>query len=105
MLLDILPERRWVTMSAALESASMDTLQGVIVWLLFGAVVAGVLINAASLFLSPRAWSRWPSWLRGKGQFAERRYSDGWSAWPIRIAGAILVGAMLWIVYEALVRR
>lgn len=83
----------------------MDTLQDVIVWLLFGAVVTGVLINVACMFLSPRVWSRLPSWLRTKAQFAERSDSSGWGAWLGRITGAILLGAMLWILYDAFVRR
>ena len=87
------------------KELSMDTLQGVVVWLLFAAVVVGVAINAASMLVSPRAWRHLPSWLRAKTQFGEHSYAAGWGAWLGRIAVAILLGAMLWILYEVFVRR
>jgi hypothetical protein len=78
----------------------MDTLHDVIVWLLVGAVVIGFVINAAYMLVSPRAWSRLPSWLRAKGS-----YSVGRDGLLVRIGGAILLGTMLWILYDAFLRR
>ena len=92
-------------MSLAAERSSMDTLHDVIVWLLFGTVVAGVAFNAAYMLFSPRVWGHLPSWLRAKLQLGEHSHAVGWRALLVRIAGAILLGTMLWILYDALVRR
>jgi hypothetical protein len=68
-------------------------------------VVAAVLaVNASFMLVSPRAWFRLPSWVLAKGTLTETKYAQGWRATELRFAGAIMLGAIAWVVFDLVVR-
>lgn len=73
--------------------------------LTFGRVVAALigllmLINASFMLVSPRAWFRLPSWLRAQGTMTEEKYGKGWGAVQVHIAGALMIGVLVWVLYD-----
>jgi hypothetical protein len=74
----------------------------VIGWIVVAFVVIVMTINAAFMLISPRAWFRLPVWLRAQGTLTEDRYSAGWGAVQLRIAGALMLGSIGWVAYAML---
>jgi len=74
----------------------------VIGWVVIGVVVFFLVVNAAYMLISPRAWFRLPGWLRTQGALTESRYGGGWGALQLRITGALMLAAVGWVVYEIL---
>jgi hypothetical protein len=67
------------------------------------ALVAGlVVINSACMLVSPKAWFRLPGWLTARGSLTKEQYSTGSGALSIRITGAVMLAAILWILYDML---
>jgi hypothetical protein len=66
------------------------------------AILVGVVmaINAAFMFVSPRAWFRLPAWLKAQGSLTEERYATGWGAVNIRLMGAVILAAIAWVLYD-----
>jgi uncharacterized protein YjeT (DUF2065 family) len=73
-------------------------------WLTVAAVGVVLVVNGLFMVLSPRAWFRLPSWIPGRGSLTEKRYGSGWGAIPVRLLGAILVGVVVWVLYDSLLR-
>ncbi len=71
------------------------------------AVVVGVVmtINAAFMLASPRSWFRLPGWIRAQGPLSEDKYANGWGAVEIRLTGALILAAVVWVLYDMFVRR
>jgi hypothetical protein len=71
------------------------------------AVVVGVVmtINAAFMLVSPRSWFRLPTWLRAQGSLIEDKYASGWGAIQVRATGALILGAIAWVLYDMLLKR
>jgi len=65
-------------------------------------VVIVMAINALFMLISPRAWFRLPGWLRAQGTVTEERYSVGWGAVQLRIAGGLILGSICWVAYQLL---
>jgi hypothetical protein len=74
----------------------------VIGWIVVGFVVIVMTVNAAFMLVSPRAWFRLPAWLRAQGTLTEARYGAGWGAVQLRIAGALMLGSIVWVAYAML---
>ena len=73
--------------------------------MIVGRVLAGLaclwmLINALFMASSPRAWFRLPRWLRAQGPLTEEKYTSGWGAIQVRIAGAALIGILAWAIRD-----
>lgn len=66
------------------------------------AVGVFVTINAAFMLASPRTWFRLPGWLRAQGSLAADKYSRGWGAIQVRLLGGIILGAIVWVLYDIL---
>lgn len=78
--------------------------------LLFARFFAGLigllmLVNGIFMFISPRAWFRLPSWLRAQGSMTEEKYTSGWGAVQVRLAGIVTVGGLVWILYDMFLSR
>ena len=70
-------------------------------------VIVGVMmfVNAVFMLASPSAWFRLPRWLRAQGTLTEDAFGRGWGAVTVRLAGAVVLAVMAWVVYSSLNRR
>jgi hypothetical protein len=68
-------------------------------------VCIAFIVNGSVMLWSPKAWFELPSWIRATGTLRRTKYSTGWGALQVRILGAIFLGAITWMIYEALLRR
>ena len=59
-------------------------------------VVVGT--NAAFMLIWPRAWFRLPNWIRFNGTLSEQKYATGWPSLELRLGGAIVLFAIVWVV-------
>jgi hypothetical protein len=68
-----------------------------------GIVIIGaiLIVNAACMAASPRAWFRLPSWIRAQGSLTPEKYTTGWGGLQVRFAGAIMLAVLLWVIYDA----
>lgn len=71
------------------------------------AVIVGLVmtINAAFMVASPRRWFRLPGWIRAQGSLVEDKYASGWGAVQVRLTGALILAAIVWVLYDMLHRR
>jgi len=74
-------------------------------WGIVGLVGAVLAINASFMIVSPKAWFRLPSWILAKGTLTEKRYASGWGAVQVRITGAMMLGAIGFVLYHSLTYR
>ena len=66
-----------------------------------GAVIA---VNASVMLVSPKHWFGLPNWIFLKGSLTQSRYGRGWGAIEVRLAGAIMLGTIGWVLYDAFVK-
>jgi hypothetical protein len=59
-------------------------------------------INGAYMMVSPVRWFRLPMWLRAQGGLRPETHSAGWRAVEVRLAGAITLAFVGWILYMAI---
>ena len=71
-------------------------------WIMLVLVVVAIATNAAFMLISPRTWFRLPNWIRAQGSLTEKKFGSGWGAIEVRITGALGVGVILWVLYDAL---
>ncbi len=71
-------------------------------WVGIAVIVVVIAVNAAFMLISPRAWFRLPEWFPGRGSMTEHKYGSGWGAVETRIAGGMMLTAILWVLYDAL---
>lgn len=71
-------------------------------WVMLVLLVVALSINAAFMLISPRMWFRLPDWIRANGSFTEKQFETGWGAIHVRIVGALALGTILWVLYDAL---
>jgi hypothetical protein len=69
-------------------------------WIFCGFMGVFMLANALFMLVSPRAWFRLPSWLRAQGSLVEAKYARGGGAIQVRLTGALLLGFIVWVLYE-----
>jgi hypothetical protein len=55
------------------------------------AFVIVLVLNAAFMLVSPRAWFGLPAWIRLKGSLTKGAYGSGWGALQVRLLGAIVL--------------
>jgi hypothetical protein len=67
---------------------------------LVGAAV-WLVVNASFMLASPRAWFRLPRWLGLHGSLTEARYGSGWGAIQTRMAGALMLSVVVWVVFDS----
>jgi phosphotransferase system glucose/maltose/N-acetylglucosamine-specific IIC component len=67
-----------------------------------GAALFGVwmVVIGAYMLLSPRAWFRLPRWLAFRGALTQKQHATGWRALQVRITGGVLVGTIVWVLYD-----
>ena len=76
---------------------------GAIAVLLF--LLGGVLINGCLMLISPRIWFRLPGWLRAVYGISPNRYSSGWGAVQIRLAGLVFLGILFAVLFSVMSRN
>jgi uncharacterized protein YjeT (DUF2065 family) len=69
----------------------------IIVVLLLLYLTVAIVINGLLMFVSPRAWFRLPRGLKASGSLSAGRYSSGWGAIEVRLAGAAVLGLMVYM--------
>ena len=74
-------------------------------WVVVAIVGAVVAWNAAFMAISPTAWFRLPGWMRANGALSRDKYSHGWGAIQLRLAGVAMLGVISWVLYDALLKR
>ena len=62
-------------------------------------------VNSAYMLISPTAWFRLPPWLRARGSLTEEKYSGGWGAINVRVAGALGLAITVCMLYAAFTRH
>jgi hypothetical protein len=69
-------------------------------------VVVGVVLVVNGLFMlaSPQRWFRLPNWIRAQGSLTEAKYGSGWGAFQVRFTGAAVLGIVVFVLYESLLR-
>jgi hypothetical protein len=63
-----------------------------------------VVFNALYMVVSPRAWFRLPGWLRSSGTLTEEKFSTGWGGLQVRVAGALFLTVIAWVLYDSILR-
>jgi hypothetical protein len=72
-------------------------------WCLAISVGLIMAINAVFMLFSPHAWfRRLPGWLRAQGSFTEDRLATHWGVIHVRLTGAMILAAIVWVLYEIL---
>lgn len=62
------------------------------------------MFNALYMLFSPKAWFRLPGWLRASGTLTEDKFSAGWGGVQIRIAGALFLVVIAWVLYDSVLK-
>jgi hypothetical protein len=82
-------------------AAEMQILGG-----LLGIVLAALLlVNGTFMLISPPAWFKLPQWLASNGNLNPEKYSRGWGALQVRIAGVAFISVVVWVVSKILITR
>jgi hypothetical protein len=71
-------------------------------WILLFVLGAILTINAAVMLVSPRTWFKLPTWIRAQGTISERKNSRGFGALELRLLGALMLAAIVWVIYDSL---
>ena len=74
-------------------------------WSFIVVLGAVLLVNALFMLASPRAWFRLPGWLRAQAPLTEQKYATGWGGILVRLAGAVMLVALGWVLYGSFVKR
>lgn len=69
----------------------------IIVLLLLLYVTVAIVINGLLMFVSPKAWFHLPRGLKASGSLPAGRYSSGWGAIEVRLAGAAVLGLIAYM--------
>jgi hypothetical protein len=72
---------------------------------LFAILLVYMCINALYMLIAPRAWFRLPSWFRAQGSLPTEHYSTGWGILQLRLAGAVILGGAVWVIYSVFLSR
>ena len=73
-------------------------------WITLFVLGAILTINAAIMLVSPRTWFKLPTWIRAQGTISERRNSRGFGALELRLLGAVMLTAIVWVIYDSLTK-
>jgi hypothetical protein len=74
-------------------------------WFILAIVGVLVVVNAGFMLASPRAWFRLPEWIRAQGTLTEEKYTRGWHAIEVRVARAMMLGGIGWVLYDFLLKK
>jgi hypothetical protein len=74
-------------------------------WCCVGLVAVVMSVNATYMLVSPRAWFRLPEWIGARGTMTEAKYGTGFGAVQVRLAGAVLLGVLAWVIFDSLIKR
>lgn len=74
-------------------------------WSIVILVAAVMFVNALFMLASPRAWFHLPRWIRAQGTLTEEHYGTGWGALTVRVAGAVILAVIAWVLYDSLIRQ
>jgi hypothetical protein len=74
-------------------------------WSIVALVGTLLFVNALFMVASPRAWFRLPRWIRAQGSLTEEKYASGWHGIDVRLAGAIILGFLGWVLYHSLIHQ
>lgn len=70
-------------------------------WIMLFVLGAILAINAAVMLVSPRTWFKLPTWIRAQGTISERKNSHGFGALELRLLGALMLAAIVWVIYDS----
>jgi hypothetical protein len=62
-------------------------------------------VNGVFMLFSSRAWFQLPYYLRATGTMTEKKFASGWGVVQTRIAGGVMVGGRLWVIYDMFLAR
>jgi hypothetical protein len=82
----------------------MLMMKSILGWSLLTVLGAVLLVNALFMLASPKAWFRLPHWVRAEGSLTEQKYASGWRGMELRLAGAILLAFIAWVVYHSFIQ-
>ena len=71
-------------------------------WAGIGVVAVLMAVNGAFMLISPRAYFRLPEWFAFRGSLTKERYSTGWGAFQLRVCGGVMLGTLLWVIFDIL---
>jgi hypothetical protein len=74
-------------------------------WSIVVVVGAVMFVNALFMLASPAAWFRLPRWVRAQGTLTEQKYASGWGSVTLRLAGAVMLAVIGWVLYDSLIKR
>ena len=74
-------------------------------WSIVAVVGAIMFVNALFMLASPKAWFRLPHWVRAQGSLTEGKYGSGWGGIQVRLAGAVMLAVIGWVLYDSLISR
>lgn len=77
----------------------------ILIWSLGAYVGVVMFVNGLFMLTSPKAWFRLPWWIAAHGSLTEEKYGTGWGAIEVRVTGAVMVVAIVWVLYDILIRR
>jgi len=66
-------------------------------WVVFAITATIALTNAFYMLISPNAWFALPNWLALHGVMKRKRYPNRWGGLEVRVLGAIIIAAAVWI--------
>jgi hypothetical protein len=74
-------------------------------WVSLLLLIGLIAINALFMLISPQAWFRLPGWIRAQGTLTEKKYGTGFGAIQVRITGVLVIGVIVWVLYDSLLRQ
>ena len=75
-------------------------MRNVFAWIMFAILMPYMIVNAAFMLISPRAWFRLPGWLRAQGGLTKRRFAHGVGALQVPITKGLMLAAFGWVAYH-----
>jgi hypothetical protein len=87
------------------KEKELAVILSVMFWCAVAIVGVHMVINAAFMLASPRAWFRLPGWLRVQGPLSEQKHAGGWGGLLVCLAGALMLAAIVYILDNLLIRR
>lgn len=75
-------------------------------WIMGVLLGLGLLINAIFMLVSPTAWFRLPKWFPARNSsMTEAKYGSGWGAIQVRLAGALMLALIVWVLCDMFLGR
>jgi len=76
----------------------------IVSWCICAVVSFIMVINAAFMLASPRAWFRLPPWIRTQGPLTADKYASGLGAGLVRVIGGGVLAFIGWLLYNMILK-